>query len=167
MTVLKHFLLTLGLLACVGNAALAQAGPNEDSAAKVIADVNQFSLSQYQGRVVYLDFWASWCGPCRQSFPFMQDLQKRYQAKGLSIVAVNVDAEPEDALNFLKDYDLNFDVVLDSNGSLAADYEIIGMPSSFILNSNGDIIASHAGFQDKDKAAIEQQIVRALEDSKQ
>jgi thiol-disulfide isomerase/thioredoxin len=133
------------------------------STPSVLTDVKQFSLGDYAGRVVYLDFWASWCGPCRQSFPFMQSLQSDYADLGLSVVTINLDTDQSLAEEFLEDYDINFDVVLDPNGELAEQYQLVGMPSSFVLSRNGNLVASHTGFRQKDTAAIRQLIIDALQ----
>ena len=88
------------------------------------------SLSAYQGKYVYLDFWASWCTPCKRSFPWMGELQKRYGDAGLQVVAVNVDASRADAERFLAHTPAGFVVAWDPTGSTAKQYAIKGMPSS-------------------------------------
>src|SRR5262245_25863233 len=75
-------------------------------------------LARLHGRVVYLDFWASWCAPCRQSFPWMQSMNAAYQAQGLSIIAVNLDRHRTDADVFLKRFPHTFQVLFDPNGAL-------------------------------------------------
>ena len=83
------------------------------------ADVGTFDLKNYQGKVVYLDFWASWCVPCRKSFPWLNQLRNRYSEKQLVIVAVNLDKEAALAADFLKQYPANFDIFYDPEGVLA------------------------------------------------
>lgn len=120
------------------------------------------SLSKLQGKVVYLDFWASWCGPCRQSFPWMNEMQAKYGPKGLQIVAVNVDSKREDADRFLASSPANFVVAYDSRGQTPSRYQIKGMPSSVLIGANGQVIRVHAGFRQEERKAQEDAIVAAL-----
>jgi thiol-disulfide isomerase/thioredoxin len=115
-------------------------------------------LSQYRGKVVYLDFWASWCGPCRQSFPWMNAMQDKYGAKGLVVIAVNLDEQHADAVKFLDKIPANFKIVFDPQGSLAEQYDLVGMPSSFLIDQTGAINHRHMGFLDSSPAKYEQEI---------
>jgi cytochrome c biogenesis protein CcmG/thiol:disulfide interchange protein DsbE len=108
-----------------------------------------FDLQQYQGKVLLLDFWASWCVPCRRSFPWMNDMQEKYGAQGLVIVGVNMDAEPELAQAFLDDFPANFQIIEDASGELAKEFDVIAMPSSYVIDRNGDIVERHLGFKVK------------------
>lgn len=76
----------------------------------------RINLADFKGKVIYLDFWASWCGPCRKSFPWMNDLQKKYADQGLVILGVNLDANPEDAHHFLQKIPANFRIAFDAPG---------------------------------------------------
>ncbi|HTB84182.1 MAG TPA: TlpA disulfide reductase family protein [Candidatus Sulfotelmatobacter sp.] len=98
------------------------------------------------GKVVVIDFWASWCGPCKESFPAMNELQKKYSDKGLVIIAVNEDEEASDMKDFLKDNPANFTVVRDAGQKLVAVAGIGTMPSSFVFGPDGKIKFTHAGF---------------------
>lgn len=117
-----------------------------------------FDLSDYSGKVVLIDFWASWCGPCRQSFPWMNEMQTKYRDDGLVIVAVNVDNDLAAANRFLTDYPARFQVHFDEDKSLAREYEIVAMPSSFLIGRDGQVVERHLGFkvmkQDEYEAAI-------------
>ena len=124
-------------------------------------DVEDFDLSDYKGKVVYLDFWASWCTPCRASFPFMAEITGIHGDE-LAIVAVNVDEKPADALDFLKDYEVPFDVVFDHAGQLATEYKVPGMPTSYLFDRDGTPIGSHVGFRKKDMDAIREWITDAV-----
>jgi len=119
---------------------------------------SSLDLSQYRGKVVYLDFWASWCGPCRQSFPWMNAMQDKYGAKGLVVIAVNLDEQHADAVKFLDKIPANFKVVFDPQGSLAEQYDLVGMPSSFLIDQTGAINHRHMGFLDSSPAKYEQEI---------
>lgn len=129
-----------------------------------LAGLNGRSLSvpDRQSRVTYVDFWASWCGPCRQSFPFMNDLQARYGAKGLRVVAVNLDAKPADAERFLAQVPAQFEVLLDASGESARRYGVRGMPSSALLGPDGRVLMWHQGFKAEDRAHLESAIKQAL-----
>lgn len=116
------------------------------------------NLDQYRGKVVLVDFWASWCTPCRQSFPWLNDLQAKYGDHGLVVVAVNVDRSREDAARFLRDVPAKFPIVYDPEGALASRYDVPGMPSSFVFGPSGDLIAKHIGFRSADRDERESQI---------
>lgn len=121
------------------------------------------NLANYSGQLVYLDFWASWCGPCKRSFPWMNELQARYGAQGLRVIAVNLDEQRADASRFLAATPAQFLIALDPGGATARKYAIKGMPSSVLIGRDGKLILSHTGFNDNDKAALEQQIAAALQ----
>ena len=118
----------------------------------------QVSLADLKGKVVYLDFWASWCPPCRRSFPWMNDLQKRYGSQGLAVVAVNVDTKRAQAEHFLEETPASFTVAFDPAGSTAEAYDLKGMPTSFLIDRDGKVYKMHIGFRDKDTARLEQWI---------
>jgi thiol-disulfide isomerase/thioredoxin len=115
----------------------------------------EVDLAQLQGKVVYLDFWASWCDPCRDSFPWMAEMKEKYGSDGLEVVAVNLDKEKELADKFLSTMNVNFVVAFDASGKSAEKYKLRGMPGSYLIGRDGNIQASHLGFNDKDKAKLE------------
>ena len=123
----------------------------------------EMHIAQLKGKVVYLDFWASWCGPCRDSFPWMAEMKKKYGAKGLEIVAVNLDKERTAADKFLKDMEINFIVAFDSSGDTAEKYKLRGMPVSYLISRDGYIQAPHPGFHEKDKEKHEVAIKNLLQ----
>lgn len=120
------------------------------------------NLADYKGQVVYLDFWASWCGPCRESFPFMNELQHELGGKGLHIIAISVDKTAADAQRFLLRYPAQFTTVLDTSGACPAAYRLEGMPSSYLIARDGTVRRLLVGFHDSDKAAVRQQVLEAL-----
>ena len=102
--------------------------------------------SSLKDKVVIVDFWASWCGPCKESFPALEELHKKYAEKGLVIVAVNVD-EKEDAMkDFLKSNPVTFTIVRDATKKLVSTVNIASMPSSFVIGVDGKVSAVHKGF---------------------
>ncbi len=116
------------------------------------------SLGALRGQVVYVDFWASWCGPCRRSFPWMNELQQRYGGRGVTIVAINVDAKRADADRFLRQYPATFAVVYDDTGATPGAYAVKAMPSSYLIDPQGRIAGVEQGFLDERRAAIEDKI---------
>ena len=114
------------------------------------------------GKIVYVDFWASWCGPCRLSFPWMQALYNKYHKGGFEIVAVNVDKDHKAALEFMKDMQASFPVVFDSTGSLAKRYGVDAMPSSFIYGRDGRLVATHQGFAQDKTDSLDYDILQLL-----
>lgn len=115
-------------------------------------------LSDFNGQVIYLDFWASWCIPCRKSFPWMNSLEKRYGNKGFKVIAVNLDQEAEEAKSFLEQIPAHFTVAYDPEGVSAKIFKVKGMPSSYLIDRNGKIVFSHVGYRQKENAAMEQKI---------
>ena len=119
-------------------------------------------LSDFKGEVVYLDFWASWCIPCRKSFPWMNDMQKRYGDKGFKVIAVNLDQVHKEAKAFLDKIPAHFTVAYDPEGISAKAYKVKGMPSSYLIDRTGKITSSHVGFREKENQAMEQKIKQLL-----
>lgn len=119
-------------------------------------------LAKFQGKVVYVDFWASWCGPCRQSFPWMNEMQAKYGARGLQVVGVNLDAKTDDARRFLAETPARFTIAFDPAGATPRAYGIKGMPSSVLIGPDGKVVYEHAGFKEADRAELEQAIQKAL-----
>ena len=100
-----------------------------------------------KGKIVMVDFWASWCEPCKQSFPAMEELHKRYSDRGLLIIAVNVDENRPDMEAFLKKNAATFTVVRDANQKLVEKAGIATMPSSFLIDRDGKVRFAHTGFR--------------------
>jgi cytochrome c biogenesis protein CcmG, thiol:disulfide interchange protein DsbE len=119
-------------------------------------------LTGLRGRVVYIDFWASWCGPCKQSFPWMETMKSTYEGQGLSIVAVNLDRDRADADGFLNRFHPTFDVRFDPKGELAEFYKVQGMPSSVLIDRHGVARFRHVGFRPVDGAMYEAQVRELL-----
>jgi thiol-disulfide isomerase/thioredoxin len=121
-----------------------------------------FDLNGLQGKVIYLDFWASWCVPCRQSFPWMQAMKAAYERQGLAVIAVNLDQHRADADAFLAKFHPDFEVRFDPQGGLAERFKVQGMPTSVIIDRHGAVRFTHIGFQPVDEAAFERQLREVL-----
>ena len=124
------------------------------------------SLERMRGKVVYVDFWASWCGPCRRSFPWMNKMQQKYGARGLVVVGVNVDKKRGDAERFLAQIPASFTIVFDEAGTTPAAYGVKGMPSSYVIDARGNVTFVERGFLDESRAVLEQKIADALSAAK-
>ena len=115
-------------------------------------------LGELRGFAVYVDFWASWCGPCRRSLPLYEDLNQRLPGEHFRIVAINLDERREDALLFLQDHPVTYDVAFDPAGQSAAAWNIKAMPSSFLVGPDGSVVREWAGFQPSHLEEIESEI---------
>jgi len=120
-------------------------------------------LSSLRGKVVYLDFWASWCGPCRQSFPWMNDLQAKFAARGFQIVAINLDAKDADAQKFLNEISGKFQIAFDGKGTTPRLYGVKGMLTSYLIDREGRVVYEHPGFNLSKTGEIEKQIEKVLD----
>ncbi|MFM8443998.1 MAG: TlpA family protein disulfide reductase [Methylococcus sp.] len=120
------------------------------------------SLSQYRGKVVYLDFWASWCGPCAQSFPFMNKLHKDLSGKGLQIVGVNLDEDAAEAKGFLTRTPAQFTILADAGGECPQKFDVKAMPSTYLIDRSGVIRQVHLGFKSGESAQLRQQVEALL-----
>jgi thiol-disulfide isomerase/thioredoxin len=125
----------------------------------------EFNLKQYAGQVVLVDFWASWCGPCRESFPWMEEMASRHADDGLVIVAVNLDEDREAAEAFLKVNKLaGIEKRFDPNGVLAERYGVSSMPFSLLFNREGQPVYRHAGFHADQTDEYEEHVEALLND---
>lgn len=122
-----------------------------------------FTLSELRGKTVYLDFWASWCAPCLKSLPLYDELYAKYRDQGLEIIGVNIDSPVEDGLDFLIDNPINFTTPSDPDGDVPELYGVIGMPTSFLIDAEGNVQQVHIGFRDGDLEKIETEIVNLLQ----
>ena len=125
----------------------------------------EVDFTALKGKVVYLDFWASWCGPCRSSFPWMDEMHRKYSTRGLEIIAVNLDQEPELAQSFLDELQPDFRIEYDAQGKLAGEFGVEAMPTSFLIDAAGKVRASHKGFHTDRRSSYEQEIQEMLEES--
>jgi thiol-disulfide isomerase/thioredoxin len=119
------------------------------------------SLAQLKGKVVMLNFWASWCGPCRQEMPLLDQMHKRYSALGFTLVGVNVDADSKDAEQWLSKTPVSFPVLFDRDSKVSKLYEVSAMPSTVFIDRKGNVRYLHRGYKTGDEGEYLNQI-RAL-----
>lgn len=128
-------------------------------------DNDTLDLEQFRGNVVVVDFWASWCVPCRRSFPWLNRMHETYADDGLVIIGVNLDMERSEAERFLEEFPPKFRIHFDDTKELAEQFDVIGMPSSYVIGRDGEIVNRHFGFKVKQQDEYEAAIVAALDDT--
>jgi thiol-disulfide isomerase/thioredoxin len=136
--------------------------PMPPCAVSPIGQNKNFDLSQYKGKVLYVDFWASWCGPCVKSFPFLNEMHERFNAQGLQIIGVNLDENADDAKAFLAKIPASFTVVADVSKQCAKDFEVKAMPSSYIVDRKGVVHHVHLGFRPGEANGIRELVGKLL-----
>jgi thiol-disulfide isomerase/thioredoxin len=119
-------------------------------------------LKQFADKVVYLDFWASWCAPCKKSFPALNALHQKLKTQGFEVLAVNLDEDKALAEKFLQDVPVDFTVLHDAKGEWSDQYVVETMPTSFIIDKNGVVQKIHHGFVSDDIKEIEAKITELL-----
>ncbi|HYJ32706.1 MAG TPA: TlpA disulfide reductase family protein [Candidatus Binatia bacterium] len=119
------------------------------------------SLDSLRGKVVLVDFWASWCVPCKSSFPWMTAMHQRYAPKGLAIVAINVDKSRKSAQEFLEKHPAPFIVAYDPDGKTAKAFHVWGMPTSYLIAPDRSILFARSGFDPKHAKDVEAMIAQA------
>ena len=125
-------------------------------------DNGSINLKQYRGKVVYLDFWASWCVPCRKSFPWMNEMQAKYKSQGLVVLGINLDENKRIAKKFLQQIPGNFTIAYDPDGETPGKYQVEVMPTSYLIDRSGDIVYSHRGFKKSQANEMESKISALL-----
>jgi peroxiredoxin len=144
--------LIAALLACLGLAGNASAArdmvgtPAPDFTLGSLEGPN-LRLSEYQGRVVMINFWATWCGPCRQEMPALQDIYQRYEPAGFTLLGVNVDAEPDDARRMAEQLGVSFPLLLDASKEVSKLYDIRAMPVTVLVDRDGRVRYVHHGYK--------------------
>lgn len=141
-------------------ASLLVAGPQ--LTANAAETLDSVDLDALQGKVVILDFWASWCVPCRRSFPWLNAMHDKYADEGLVIIGVNLDNEPAEADAFLAEFPPEFGIHFDRQKTLAKKFDVMAMPSSYIIGRDGHVFKRHLGFKVRQQDEYEAVIAAAL-----
>lgn len=162
-TVLKATLLALFCslpLVAQGAAEEGQPAPAVDLPA--VGGAAGASLESLRGKVVYVDFWASWCGPCRVSFPILEALRTEFGAQGFEVLAISVDERESDAIGFLEEVPVSYPVVLDPTGATPSAYGVRGMPTGYLVDRAGIVRDIHEGFRKSDAEKLRAKITTLL-----
>lgn len=123
-------------------------------------------LSKLRGKVVYVDFWASWCRPCKNSFPWMISMKEKYKDMPFEIIAINLDTNKALADQFIQSQAVNFPVAFDPQAKIAKEYGVEGMPSSYLIDAEGHVRIRYTGFWNKSKNEKEKTIANLLQKMK-
>jgi thiol-disulfide isomerase/thioredoxin len=150
-------------LVTLASAWLAAASPRvAPNVALQSADGSTVESSTYRGKVVLVDFWASWCPPCKTSFPALDSLYREYQPRGLEVLAVNLDERRRDADLFLGDHPHHLMVLFDPRGTSPLAFGVKGMPSSFLIDKAGNIRFTHMGYSGNVDKSYRHEIAQLL-----
>lgn len=122
------------------------------------AQGSNIRLSEYRGQVVLINFWASWCGPCRQEMPHLDELQKKYEALGFTVFGVNVEQDRKMADQVLRDIPVTFPILFDEHNTVSELYDIDAMPTTVLVDRSGDIRFLHRGYKSGYEDEYERQI---------
>jgi peroxiredoxin len=126
-----------------------------------VGNEQRYDIDQCRGKVLYVDFWASWCSPCAQSFAFLNDLDNDLRSRGLQVLGINLDERHDDAKGFLAKHPATFPVTFDAGGRCPQDFGVQGMPSSYLVDRKGIIRHVHLGFR-RGEATILRGLVEQL-----
>ena len=122
----------------------------------------ELSMSDFRGQITYVDFWASWCGPCRLSLPALNQLKEQFKDRPVQFLAVSIDVVEEDAWDFLSRYSVDYPVVIDTDGEIARLFEVNGMPSGFLVDADGMLREVHVGYKRGDELKLAESIKKML-----
>jgi len=120
------------------------------------------SLAELRGKVVFVDFWASWCSPCRQSLPLYDKLRNDFAATDFVILAIGLDEDVADAKAFLGEHPVKYTTLQNPQGDVAKAFDLKGMPSSYLIDRDGIVRARHVGFEPKDIDVLKKEITGLL-----
>jgi cytochrome c biogenesis protein CcmG/thiol:disulfide interchange protein DsbE len=125
-------------------------------------DGKTLSLANLRGKVVLVDFWASWCGPCQTEFPALDAMYRSLHDRGVEVVAVNLDEKHADAERFLADHPHEMPVVFDPTGKSAETFGVEGMPTSFVIGRDGRVRFVHVGYTSRTLQSYQREIEQLL-----
>jgi len=159
---LKIWLLAgcIALLAPLSASAVEEGKPAPDFTLKSLAG-NNLKLSEMTGNVVLINFWASWCGPCREEMPLLNALHNKYEPLGFSVLGINVEENVDAARGFMKDFPVDFPVLLDNANQVSKQYKVIAMPTTVVVDRDGNVRFLHQGYKSGDEAKY-QKMVKTL-----
>ena len=141
----------------IASEATAERSPAPDFTLKSSSGEN-IKLSELRGQVVMINFWASWCGPCRQEMPLLDELHARYSPMGFTMLGVNVEKDSSKARALLKDLPVEFPILFDQKNQVSKDYDVIAMPSTVLVDRDGNIRYIHRGYKPGDENTYQDMI---------
>ena len=151
LKIIRNYLLLSCLVAWSGIAQSASiSGPAPNFTLKSLSGEN-IKLSELAGSVVLINFWASWCGPCRQEMPFLNAIHNKYKALGFTVLGVNVEEEVANARSFIAERPVDFPILFDSNNNVSELYKVIAMPTTVVIDRDGKLRFLHQGYQSGDE----------------
>lgn len=159
---LYKFSQAIFLLVFAGSVSAAELAP--DFVGLDIHDEKPLRLSDFKGKVVFLDFWASWCPPCLLSLPAYDKMRAEISSIDFEIIAINVDEDPEDGIFFLEDHPVSYPVLKDPVGDIGKPYKVRSLPVSFLLDRDGNIVQSYRSFSLGDEEEIKAEIEALIQD---
>jgi peroxiredoxin len=158
----NHLKAWLGITAAVVMATSAVSAEQKQSSAPdftLKSDAGEnLRLSEYRGEVVLINFWASWCGPCRQEMPVLSELHDKYRALGFTVLGVNVESDTSKARKLLRDLPVSFPVVFDSDSVVSKQYDVVAMPSTVLVDRDGNMRYLHKGYKPGLESVYQQQV---------
>lgn len=119
-------------------------------------------LSEHRGEVVLLNFWASWCGPCRKEMPYLEQIQEKYADYGFTVMGVNVEEDSSKAKKMLKDIPVSFPILYDTTNSVSKAYKVSAMPTTVIIDRDGNMRYLHKGYKSGDEATYKQWVKKLI-----
>ena len=160
---IKRFFAVLSLAGAVGIGAAGAAsvsGPAPNFTLKAL-DGKNLKLSEMRGNVVLINFWASWCGPCREEMPLLNELHSKYEPLGFTVLGVNVEEQEHSARGFLKNFPVDFPIQLDNRNRVSKLYDVVAMPTSVVIDRDGNMRYLHRGYKSGDENKY-RQVVKQL-----
>jgi peroxiredoxin len=159
---LPHLALVVALLAAGAAAAVEAGDPAPEFKAAALTGKGALRLADYRGKVVYLDFWASWCAPCAAALPEIEKLRQEFPAERFQVLAVNVDRDPQKARKFLGRHPIGYPSASDPNGRVPASFGLDTMPTSYLIDRRGVVRYVHRGFRRGDIDAIREHVAELV-----
>lgn len=154
-------MITVCSLLSFSTSAVEKGALSPDVMLSALAGDKTVNLSAQKGKLIYVDFWASWCVPCKKSFPFMNELHQRFGEQGLEIMAINMDENIADAEKFLEKYPAEFSL-FKGTSEIAKTFNVPGLPVAYLIDENGIVIDKHIGFNDRKAKKVITQITTLL-----
>lgn len=158
-TMKRLFLSTLLLLGCSASVYAVQEGSSVPGCPAVLpGNSEKLDFEAYKGKVLLIDFWATWCPPCKKSMPFINGLRNDRVKDGFEVIAINVDENTADAYRFLEAQPVAYVTAFDASGECPRVFDVKAMPSSYLVDKQGKVRAIHLGYRDEDQDAIRKQV---------